>query len=191
MKTSPLFAGLAGALILTLGACGSDPSESDISQVVADDDRLSRFTEGLEATGLNGVLEGADERGGSYTLFAPSNEAFAALGADGEALFADPERAAILAAVLRDHMVPGALDPDAIRASIEERGGSVSMVNFGNGELSIDADGDDLVVKNADGQSARVSGDAVVSKNGVIIPIDTVLVDAKALGEPIAADGSP
>lgn len=187
MKTSPLVGCLACALALTLPACGSDTSETALTEVVADDDQLSRFTEGLETTGLDEVLEGE----GSYTLLAPHNEAFAALGADGEALFDEPERAAILAAVLRDHMVPGALDPQAMRDTIEERGGAVYMVNFGNGELSVEADGEDLVIKSASGQSARVSGEAVISENGVIIPIDTVLVDANALGVPVSADGGP
>lgn len=190
MKRPPLIAALAPVLALALAACGSDLSESELTEVVADDQDLSRFTQGLEATGLDGVLDGADGKGGSYTLLAPTNAAFAALGSDGEALFDDPERGAILAAILRDHMVPGALDPQAIRDTIEERGGSVYMVNFGNGELSVEAEGEDLVVRTTSGQSARVAGEAVVSKNGVIIPIDTVLVDASALGAPVAAEGS-
>lgn len=173
--------GSAAALTLVLAACGSsDRSEDVLSDVIADQSDLSSFAGGLESTGLNGALEGA----ATYTLLAPSDEAFAALGPDGTALLDDPERGAILAAVLREHMLPGALSPDLIRETIEERGGEIYMVSFGNGELSVSLEGEQLVVSNAAGQRAVLGEEAVVSKNGVIIPIDKVLVDTEALAVP-------
>jgi hypothetical protein len=81
-------------------------------------------------------------------------------------------------------MLPGALSPDTIRETIESRGGEIYMVSFGNGELSVSLEGEQLVVSNGAGQRAVLGDEAVVSKNGVIIPIDAVLVDAEALSVP-------
>lgn len=63
-------------------------------------------------------------------------------------------------------------------------GGEIYMVSFGNGELSVPLEGEQLVVSNAAGQRAVLGEEAVVSKNGVIIPIDKVLVDTEALAVP-------
>ena len=178
MMTRSVALGLCAALAVMLTACGpADRTEDPLADVVGDEADLSRFAQGLESTGLKGVLEGE----ASYTLLAPSDEAFEALGADGAALFDDPERGAILAAVLREHMLPGALDPESMRATINERGGSVYVVSFGNGELSVEVEGEDLVVNTATGQRAKLGDVAVIGKNGVIIPIDAVLVDSAAL----------
>lgn len=176
-----LVAGSAASLALALAACGpADRSQDLLSDVISDQSELSSFSKGLESTGLAGALDGD----ATYTLLAPSDEAFAALGADGSALLDDPARGAILAAVLREHMLPGALSPDTIRETIEARGGEIYMVSFGNGELSVSLEGEQLVVSNGAGQRAVLGDEAVVSKNGVIIPIDAVLVDAEALSVP-------
>ena len=179
-----LRAGLATAMALALVSCGSDSGADQLSDA-AEDAEITRFNEGLEATGLDGLLEGE----GSYTLLAPSDEAFAALGESGETLLDDPERRAILAAVLREHILPGAISLDAIRETIGTGDGSVDVVTFGNGELSFEADGDDLVVTSASGQRAVLGKEAVSGENGVIIPIDAVLVAPSAIAGSAEPEG--
>ena len=188
MKTWMKSGGLAAALALTLAACGADadvtetPETQDrsgdaMAEVIGDAGSLSTVNAALESTGLDGVLEGD----AAYTLFAPTDTAFDALGDDGKALIADKERGAIVAAILREHMVPGALTPDAIKEAIKANGGEVVMSSFGAGDLTFAMDGDAVKVTNADGQSARLTGGASVAKNGVAIPIDAVLADPAAL----------
>ncbi|GMN03232.1 fasciclin domain-containing protein [Erythrobacter sp. MTPC3] len=196
MKIATFKAGLIASLALTLSACGSDtemegaPGTSDrsgdaLAEVITDEGNVSVMGDALEKTGLAGVLEGE----ANYTLLAPTDTAFEALGEQATAMLADEDRGAIVAAILREHMVPGALTPDAIRSAIGDNGGEVSMTPFGSGDLTWTLDGEDIVVTNAGGQTARLSGNAIAAKNGVLIPIDTVLVDPQSLaGSPALAD---
>ncbi len=184
-----LTGGALAALSLTLAACGSqadieapagveDRSGDPLAEVIGETGDFSMLASGFEQTGLDGVLEG----GASYTVFAPRDAAFEALGADAATLLDSEESGAILAAVLREHMVPGALTPEAIRTAIEEAGGSVTMTSLGSGEITLSLDGDRLVAGLADGQEAMLGDDAIVASNGVVIPVDGLLVDVSAIG---------
>lgn len=177
---------MAFGLCLALSACGSesesaagteDRSGDPLSEVIGGDASLAIAMSAFEQTGLVGVIEGDAD----YTVFAPTDTAFQALGDAASALLGDESRGAILAAILREHMVPGALTPDAIRDAIDRNGGEVSMVSFGAGTLVFSVVGDDLVVTNDSGQQAKLGGEAVIASNGVVIPIDSVLVDPAAL----------
>ena len=181
---------LAFGMVLALAACGSetesetqtavdadDRSGDPLSEVIGDDASLAMVTSAFEQTGLVGVIEGKAD----YTVFAPTDTAFQALGDDASALLEGESRGPILAAILREHMVPGALTPEAIREAIASSGDEVSMSSFGAGTLVFSVDGDDLVVTNDTGQQARLGTEAVIASNGVVIPIDSVLVDPAAL----------
>jgi len=164
-----------------MSACSSgdgEPGTTDESQVdqtladiVGDTADLSAVTTALDDTGLEGVLDGP----ASYTFFAPTDKAFEALGKDGERLTGDGQEA-LLAAVLRDHLVPGALTPDAIREAIKQAGGKVTMRTLGTGALSFTEEGDSLVVSGPDGTKAHIAGTSRVANNGVLIPLDGLLV---------------
>ena len=180
------FARLAGPLALALAASGlgacsqdaGDPGTIDDSQVdstladviggVADMDTVSSA---LSDTGLQSIFDGP----GSYTLLAPTDTAFAALGEQGSELTQESQRA-VLIAVLRDHIVPGHLTPEAIKTAISDAGGSVKMRTLGQGTVTFALDGNQISVTGPDGETAPVSGEAVAASNGVIIPLGGVLV---------------
>src|SRR5690606_2675136 len=98
---------------------------------------LSVVAAALGDSGLAQVFDGA----GSYTIFAPNDAAFDALGETGAAL-REPGQRAAMAAVLRDHIVPGYLTPTDIEAAIEAQGGSVKVETMGDHSLTFSrADG--------------------------------------------------
>jgi uncharacterized surface protein with fasciclin (FAS1) repeats len=180
---------LALGLSLALAACGSeteiaagpdDRSDDPLSEVISDNASLAMAMSGFELTGLIGVLEGDAD----YSVFAPTDAAFQELGAETSTLLEEEAHRAILAAILREHMVPGALTPDEIRDAVDSNGGEVYMTSFGAGTLVFSIVGEDLVVTNETGQQARLGDDAVIANNGVVIPIDSVLVDPAALPAP-------
>ncbi len=178
---------MAAALALTLTACGSEieaenPGVEDrtgdtMADVLSDIGSVSTVASAFESTGLNGVLEGE----ANYTVLAPTDDAFGSLGATGETLLADEGYGAIVAAALREHMVPGALTPDAISQAITDNGGPVTMTSFGNSELTFAMDGDIITVTNGAGASANLTGETVVASNGAVLTIDTVLLDVSSL----------
>jgi uncharacterized surface protein with fasciclin (FAS1) repeats len=176
------FAALALAALPLLGGCGE--AEDKQSAPVTQDDAtltlaaalgankaLGTFQSAIEQSELSGVLDGR----ASYTVLAPKDRAFAALGEDGAALLEDEQRP-VLIAILRDHMLPGHLTLEAIGAAIDRRGGPVTMTTLGQTEVQFARSGETLTVTMDGGASARVSGTAIAANNGVLIPIDTVLL---------------
>lgn len=101
---------------------------------------------------------------GKYTLLAPTDEAFAALGQPAiDALLADPEA---LTALLKNHVLPLPEDVHTI-------GLFGNVVTLGGGSLAVTKTGDVVTVGGATITTADVAAD-----NGLIQVIDTVLVPA-------------
>ncbi|WP_419190459.1 fasciclin domain-containing protein [Saltatorellus ferox] len=114
----------------------------------------------LEDTGLDTVLAGT----GPFTLFAPSNAAFAALDADTLAFLTDPLNVADLEAALRYHVVAGDVSSAAASAL------SSAVTN----------NGADVIIDSVDGSlyinDARVATADSIVGNGRIHVIDSVLL---------------
>ena len=179
--TTKVMAALAAATVLMLPACSGDGAdESDataevsdetLASVVEDADGLSVVAEVLGDAGLAQVFDGA----ASYTLFAPQDAAFDALGEAGNDL-RTPEQRAAMVAILRDHIVPGYLTPDDIANAVDVADdGSVEMRTMGAHTLTFTGEGETITVTGEDGSSAQFAGDALRASNGVAIPLDGVL----------------
>ena len=129
---------------------------------------------------LNGAISSAElgsvfDGPGSYTLLAPNDKAFEALGERGKVLLQEEQRP-VLVGLLREHILPGHLTPENIAKAIDDRGSDVTMTTLGGGEVTFSKNGDDVTVSNGNGSSASFASSATAATNGVIIPIDTVLV---------------
>jgi uncharacterized surface protein with fasciclin (FAS1) repeats len=173
---------LAAASLIALGACSdsskganktsasSTPSGQTLAQAIAGTGDLSTVSGALKDTGLSQVFDGA----GSYTILAPDNAAFAKLGDAGRTLIA-PDNRSQMAAVLRDHIVPGFLTLADIQSAIDARHGVAKIATMGNHELKFTHSGSGLKITNEDGSEAMIAGDAIKAGNGVAIPIDGVL----------------
>ena len=184
----PIVAAFAAAT-LALGACAEDaaeeqaeqtgeaePSGDTLAEALSGAEGLDTVTEALGDVGLTQVFDGA----GSYTILAPNDEAFDALGETGEAL-TEPEQRAAMAALLRDHIVPGYLTPADIEAAIEAQGGAVQSETMGEQTVRFTRDGEGVRVTSEDGSTAMITGEALRASNGVAIPLDGVL---KSLSPP-------
>ena len=184
MKTGAKAAAMAAAMLM-LQACSGDAAEGDeaaeasdetLASMVAESDDLSTVSGVLGDAGLAQVFDGA----AAYTLFAPEDAAFEALGEAGEDL-RTPEQRAAMVAILRDHIVPGYLTPDDIENAIAlADDGSVEMRTMGDHTLTFTGEGEVVTVTGEDGATAQFAGDALRASNGVAIPLDAVL---RKLGE--------
>ena len=186
MNTLFKYLGLA-ALTVTLAACGGndtgpvsnpdpapdpdpEPEVQTIVDVAASNDDFSTLVTALQTTGLDATL---DDEEGNFTVFAPTDDAFARLGEDTlNALLDDPET---LSDILRYHVVEDAeLDSDAFQTLA---GGPLEMANGQNVGLSLD--GESLLVN-----LSTVTMTDIEADNGVIHVIDTVLTPPGERGEP-------
>lgn len=179
MRFSTVIAVMAGAAMIPLTACSDKSQEkvatenesaNSLAQAIKSAGDLSVLTGALASTQLAGVFDGPAE----YTVLAPSDDAFGKLG-DGEGELAKPENKAAMAALLRDHILPGAITPQDVEKSLTAaKGEPISMATMGSGSVTFAKEGDKLVVTSADGQKALL-GSPIRARNGVIIPVDTVL----------------
>lgn len=151
------------ALALAVGACSSeaptpiaagDPNIVDVAVASGD---FSTLVSALQAAGLVSTLQGD----GPFTVFAPSDDAFASLP-DGalDALLADPE---LLTRVLLYHVVPG-------RVLASEVVGLSSATTVNGADVTITSGGGTVMI-----DDATVIATDIEATNGVIHVIDDVL----------------
>lgn len=184
MRNPRYFATIAAAAMLVpLGACSdsetaapattSEAGNGTLAAALGSAPGLTTVSTALSDAGLGDVFDGP----GSYTLLAPDDDAFAKLGDDGKTL-TEPEHRAELVALLRGHILPGHLTPDAIRKAIAEKKGPVTMRTLADSTVTFGADGDTITATGADGAKARIDGEALIATNGVVLPIDGLVKSA-------------
>ncbi len=175
---------LAPLCFLALAACGDGagktdgtgaaaPSNRTLTATLKDDRAFGTLDRVLDNAALGDVLAGT----GPYTVFAPSDAAFAATAAD----LGDEAMKAQAAAMLRAHIVPGALTRADILAAIAgKESGSVQMRTMANSLLTFSKEGDAVIVTGDSGARASLTGSETVASNGVVQPVDGLLVAAPA-----------
>ncbi|MEP6922218.1 MAG: fasciclin domain-containing protein [bacterium] len=126
----------------------------------------------VKAAGLVDTLKGP----GPFTVFAPTNEAFDKLPAGTVDTLVKPENKAKLTKILTYHVVAGDQDAASIMMAIEAGKGKASFKTVSGGTLTASKSGNDLVLTDEKGGSARVTIADVHQSNGVIHVIDTVLM---------------
>jgi len=152
------------------GVTSEEQADSTVAEILANNSDLSTVASALSGAGLDTVFDGA----GSYTILAPTNAAFEALGESGEELVAEENRA-VLVAILRGQVVPGHLTHDAIIEAIEQSGGPVEMRTLAGGIATFSAEDGVVNVVGSVGSTVQVSGKIVAGSNGVVMPVDGLL----------------
>jgi uncharacterized surface protein with fasciclin (FAS1) repeats len=126
----------------------------------------------VKAAGLVDTLSGA----GPFTVFAPTNAAFAKLPAGTVDSLVMPENKSQLTTILTYHVVPGRLTSAAIAAKIRAGHGMATLTTVQGEPLTARMQGKWLVLTDAKGGMARVTIANVMQSNGVIHVVDAVLM---------------
>jgi len=126
----------------------------------------------VKAAGLVDTLKGP----GPFTVFAPTNAAFAALPAGTVDTLLKPAMKADLTKVLTYHVVPGALDAAALKSQITAGGGKAELKTVQGESLTATESNDGIVITDSKGNAAMVTIADVRQSNGVIHVIDNVLM---------------
>ncbi|MFO7540369.1 MAG: fasciclin domain-containing protein [Chloroflexota bacterium] len=149
--------------------------EANIMDIVAADARFNTLEAAVKAAGLADTLASANN---SFTVFAPTDAAFAALPAGLVAeLLQDP--GGDLTQILLYHVVPGSLNSGAVL-------GSSSLATAQGGTLNVNLrDGNPYV------NDSMITITDIPAKNGIIHVIDAVLVPEISLPSPDAAPADP
>lgn len=172
------------ALLMALAGCdrqgqGDQPMAANgqagngtVIATLADSPDHRELAAALTDTRLAPVLDGK----GNYTLIAPVDAAFAALGAKADALEGENHRP-LMIAVLRAHLLPGQVTPEAIEAAIARKNGPVEMRTMAGGTVRFRKTEGRIMVGNGSSEAA-LTGTARTASNGAVLPVDKVLLPA-------------
>tara|TARA_R110000850_G_scaffold215257_1_gene341012 strand:- start:557 stop:1108 length:552 start_codon:yes stop_codon:yes gene_type:complete len=168
-----LYAGAATAAHgpTMVGGASMLPERNIIENAVNSGDHET-LVAAVQAAELVEVLQGD----GPFTVFAPTDEAFAALPDGTVDTLLQPENLEQLQTVLTYHVVPGSLTRDALWEEVMENDGTVAFKTVQGGHLSVIRNGNNLMVMDAQGNSANITVIDVAQANGVIHVIDSVLM---------------
>jgi len=156
----------ASAVLMALFLSGAvaRAAEKDIVDTAVAAGQFKTLASALDAAGLVGTLKGD----GPFTVFAPTDEAFAKLPAGTVENLLKPENKDQLVAVLTYHVVPG-----TVKAADVVKLDEVKTVN--GKMVDINVKGDTAMVNNAE-----VTKVDIPASNGVIHVIDTVILPPKS-----------
>jgi uncharacterized surface protein with fasciclin (FAS1) repeats len=148
------------------------PSKDIIDNAVNSADHTT-LVAAVKAAGLVETLKGR----GPFTVFAPTNAAFAKLPAGTVDTLVKPESKATLTKILTYHVVPGKYDFAALSEEIRKQNGKAQLPTASGGKLSFAMNGaHNIVVMDESGNNANISTYDVYQSNGVINVIDSVLM---------------
>src|SRR5580704_15837577 len=155
-----------------VGGAAMYPAKNIVENAVNSKDHTT-LVAAVKAAGLVETLESP----GPFTVFAPTNEAFAALPAGTVDNLLKPENKGMLTTVLTYHVVAGNYDLDALTKAIKQGNGTASLKTVQGGMLWFMMNGrTNLIVKDEQGNVADISITDVKQSNGVIHVIDRVLM---------------
>jgi len=154
-----------------VGGAAMFPSKNIIQNAVNSKDHTT-LVAAVKAAGLVDTLQGK----GPFTVFAPTNDAFAKLPAGTVDTLLKPENKDQLTQVLTYHVVPGRLTAKDLMSAAEKGGGKAMLKTVEGKDLTVEIKDGAIWVWDAKGDAAKITIKNVMQSNGVIHVIDTVLL---------------
>ena len=161
------------ALALTAGATFTTMAQ-DIVDTAVKAGNFNTLVAAVQAAGLVDTLKGP----GPFTVFAPTNAAFAALPPGTVDTLLKPENKDQLTKILTCHVVAANALSGAIEKMVADDKGMHPVKTVGGCEFTAMMDGDKIQIKDGQNNVATVTIADVKQSNGVIHVIDTVLLPA-------------
>jgi uncharacterized surface protein with fasciclin (FAS1) repeats len=187
LSLSKLSLSLAGAMLLATGGValakdmmGKNPmvggaamyATKDIVDNAVNSKDHTTLVAAVKAAGLVDTLKGP----GPFTVFAPTNEAFAKLPAGTVDTLVKPENKEMLTKILTYHVVPGTMTAKDIAAKAKANGGKAVLTTVQGEQLTAWQKGGAWYLTDAKGGTSKITIANVMQSNGVIHVVDTVLM---------------
>ena len=154
-----------------VGGAPMYPSKNIVENAVNSKDHTT-LVAAVKAADLVETLSGK----GPFTVFAPTNAAFAKLPAGTVETLVMPENKEMLKTILTYHVVPGKISAKELMTWIKKNDGKYMAKTVQGEELTFWMKGQKLYVTDAKNNSAQITIADVNQSNGVIHVIDTVLM---------------
>jgi uncharacterized surface protein with fasciclin (FAS1) repeats len=170
--TAPLAADAMSEKTVNVGGAPMYPSKNIVQNAVNSKDHTT-LVAAVKAAGLVDTLSGP----GPFTVFAPTNAAFAKLPAGTVDTLLKPENKDMLVKVLTYHVVPGRMTAVSLMKAVKDGEGAAKLKTVAGEEIWVKQAGPGkLTITDSKGDVAMVTIADVLQSNGVIHVIDTVLL---------------
>jgi uncharacterized surface protein with fasciclin (FAS1) repeats len=154
-----------------VGGAAMYPNMTIVGNAVNSPDHTT-LVAAVKAAGLVDTLSGA----GPFTVFAPTNAAFAKLPAGTVDTLLLPQNRSMLQSVLTYHVVPGRLTAADLMAMIAAGNGQAQLTTVQGGMLTARMMGNRIMLVDSKGGMSHVTQGDVMQSNGVIHVVDTVVM---------------
>ena len=171
VAATPTLAQMKQEQTVTVGGAPMYPSKNIVENAVNSKDHTT-LVAAVKAAGLVETLQSA----GPFTVFAPTNAAFAKLPAGTVDTLLKPEMKEKLVAVLTYHVVPGRLSAKDLMDAAKKNGGKAEFKTVEGDKIWVESKGNVLTIWDAKGNASKMTIQNVFQSNGVIHVIDTVLM---------------
>jgi len=168
--------GMAGAQMSNMkdpmvGGAAMYPTKNIVENAMNSQDHTT-LVAAIQAAGLVSTLEGP----GPFTVFAPTNEAFAKLPTGTVDTLVKPENKDTLTKILTYHVVSGRLSTNDIKKMIKAGKDTAHLSAVSGGTITATMQGGKIVLTDEKGGTAMITIANVYQSNGVIQVIDSVLM---------------
>lgn len=183
--TPKTFTALIAAGLMTTTGLVAAPALADHHKASAT--ATPNIVEAAMGTGVHNTLVAAVKAAGlvdtlaspgPFTVFAPTDAAFAKLPAGTVEMLVKPENKATLTTILTYHAVPGKVTAADLIKLINANGGKATIATVQGGTLTAMLDGGKVVITDAKGGKTTVTQTDVMTSNGVIHVTDGVFMPA-------------
>lgn len=174
LATALAFAAVPAASFAAMpivGGAAMYPTKTIVANAVNSKDHTT-LVAAVKAAGLVDTLSGP----GPFTVFAPTNAAFAKLPAGTVDTLVMPENKAQLTSILTYHVVAGRMTAKDIAKAIKAGGGKATLTTVNGEPLTAAMMGKTIMLTDAKGGMSHVTQGDVLQSNGVIHVVDTVLM---------------
>ena len=154
-----------------VGGAAMYPTKNIVENAVNSNDHTT-LVAAVKAAGLVDTLESK----GPFTVFAPTNEAFAKLPDGTVDTLVKPENKATLTKILTYHVVPGRITAAMIAANAKAHGGTATYTTVEGEPLMFKKSGMGWEIMDGKGDTGMITIPDVMQSNGVIHVIDTVMM---------------
>ena len=154
-----------------VGGAAMYPTKTIVSNAMNSSDHTT-LVAAVKAAGLVDTLNSK----GPFTVFAPTNDAFAQLPAGTVDTLLKPENKAMLTKVLTYHVVSGKYESKTLARLIKKGHGKARLKTVSGGTLTATMDGSNIVLRDEKGGNSTVTVSDVYQSNGLIHVVNAVLM---------------
>ena len=165
------FFALTAATALS-GAAFAGGHSKDIVDTAVDAGSFTTLVAAVQAAGLVDTLKGE----GPFTVFAPTDEAFAALPEGTVETLLKPENKDQLVSILTYHVVSGNITASDVASALKKGYGKAELTTLNGGTLTAVQKDGGIFLMDANGNYSKISKTDVMASNGVIHIIDDVVM---------------